>query len=924
MEHLMPTANFDSRTLSIDGKRIWVVSGSMHFQRIPRDLWEERIRTAKAAGLNTIETPIFWNLIESRPGSFDFKDNNDIKHFLSLLAKHNMYAIIRPGPFIGAGWDLGGLPAWLLNIADVKLRAPNQPFLEAVGKYFNALAKQIKTMQASVTLGGPLIMVQNESQWDCDDQLAATKYLGELARYLREAGFTVPKVNANNLWQGVEGEIDGWTGEGDMFAIMRQLKSVRPDQPTVVIDYGPLRRPIFGQHLEESVDGHTLQRQLGEIMSAGGQFNLSNFMSGTSFGFWAGQASANEPCAYAPTYDAGSLIDEHGRMTKAMGPVRRLLTFGSSFSRVLAHTEHNTPPVVIDPVVDEDAIQGHIVNQMNGSQGNVIFIFSPPKARPGTINLLLSDGSSLPVRLGSQRVHWCLTEVNLSPKHTLDYTSLCALSSTEDTLVLFGPGGAIGEVSINSSPLVVEVPKGRKPITVMHEGICVVVVSEDVVDETYMLGSEVYAGVHGLTVDGVPMPSPNGKTHTHITPDGKSKTSNTKPIDRNPPEKLPKITTGNWECAQTEEHADGTSPRYAVIPGPADLSELGTPYGYGWYKIDLKSAANGKVKFAAPQSSDRLQFFLDGESVGMIGSGPAAGDTITVNLKADSKSLVALADNTGRISGGSVMDEHKGLFGHIIEDIPFKPGKSKIVTGDPIDVLGYTTPVFGVRQGETTHHSRIQWSFKHLKKSSIYFEIPPINARLIIILNDEPIRLVGAMRRTKIELDNEAIKRGNNVLEFAIHLDSPSHEQADELAQEVLETLTKEIAFIEGANVISEKCEWSFAKWEAPSEIDFDSVSKAKLSSTGKPSWWKTTFKAPAMDLAFSLDTTGLTKGQAYINGHALGRFFASTADGKAIEPVLELAIPACWINEDANNELLIFDEHGASPAKVKLNIDRM
>ncbi len=919
----MPTTNYDSRTLSIDGKRIWIVSGSMHFQRIPHELWEDRIRTAKAAGVNTIETPIFWNLIEPRPGSYNFKDNNDIKEFLSLLAKHEMYAIIRPGPFVGAGWDLGGLPAWLLNIPELQLRAPNQPFLEAVGKYFNALAKQIKSMQASVTKGGPLIMVQNESQWDCDDQQAAPKYLGELARYLREAGFTVPKINANNLWQGVEGEIDGWTGEGDMFAIMRQLKAVRPDQPTIVIDYGPLRRPIFGQELEAPVDGYTLQRQLGEIMSAGGQFNLANFMSGTSFGFWAGQASAGEPCAYAPTYDAGALIDEHGRMTSEMGPVRRLLTFGSSFSRVLAHTENNTPPVVIDPVVDEDAIQGHIVNQMNGSQGNIIFIFSPPKAKAGTINLLLSDGSSLPVRLGSQRVHWCLTDYNISPKHTLDYTSLCALSTTEDMIVLFGPGGGVGEVSINSSPLVVEIPKGRKPVAVMHEGVCVVIVSEDVIDETFMHGSEVFVGVHGLTEDGEPIPSPNGKTHTHVTPDGNAKTTTTKYLDRDPGEKAPKIALGNWECAQTELHIDGSSPRYAVIPGPADLSELGTPYGYGWYKIDVKSLPSGKVNVVAPSSRDRIQFFLDGEPIGMIGSGPGASDSIALPLKAGSESLIALADNTGRISGGSVMDENKGLYGHLIEDTPFKPGKAKVVTGDPIDVLGYTSPVFGVREGETTHHNRLQWSFKHLKKSSIHMEIPPINARVIVLLNDEPIKLVGAMRRTTIELDDEATKRGNNVLELALHLDSPSHELADELSDEILATLTKQVKFTEGANVISEKCEWSFAKWEAPAEIDFDSVSKSKLSSTGKPSWWKTTFEAPEMDLAISLDTSGLTKGQVYINGNALGRFFSSTADGKAVEPSLNLAIPSCWINEDSNNELLIFDEHGASPSKVKLIVER-
>ena len=201
-------------------------------------------------------------------------------------------------------------------------------------------------------------------------------------------------------------------------------------------------------------------------------------------------------------------------------------------------------------------------------------------------------------------------------------------------------------------------------------------------------------------------------------------------------------------------------------------------------------------------------------------------------------------------------------------------------------------------------------------------EIPPVNARMIVVLNDEPIKLVGAMRRTVIELDDEAVKRGNNVLELAMHLDSPSHELADQLSDELLATLAKEITFTEGANVISEKGEWSFAKWEAPPEIDYDSVSKTKLGSMSNPTWWKTTFKADDLDLAISLDTTGLSKGQAYINGNALGRFFSSTQSGKSIEPSTHLSIPSCWIKKDALNELLIFDEHGASPAKVKLVVE--
>lgn len=622
----MAAVNFDSRTLSVDGKRIWIVSGSIHFQRTPRDEWAARIHAAKHAGLNTIETPIFWNLIETRPGSYDFKDNNDIRYFVQLIADAGMHCILRVGPYIGEGWDLGGLPAWLLNIPNLEVRKPNQPYLEAVGKFFNTLAKQVKDLQASVTKGAPIIMVQNEAQWNCGDPIAAKGYLGELGRYLREAGFTVPKINANNLWQGVEGDVDGWSGSGDMFGIMRQLTAVRPDQPEIVIDYGPKSRPIFAHPEPEALDGLVYQRQLAEIMCAGGQFNLSNFACGTSFGFNAGMAPVGEFNAYTPTQDSNAMLDEHGRSTPTYTGVRRLTMFASSFARVLAHTEHENPPIVIDPASDANSINGHVVMHMRGSQGSITFIFSPPKSKAGTLNLLLSDGASLPVRLGHQRVHWCMFDVNLSSSHTLDYTSLNTLTATDNALIVFGAANALGEVSINGTPMEVEVPKGRKPLVIDHEGITLIVVCDEMADETYIHENHVYVGVAGVTPDGLPIPSPNGKSHTHIDPKGIAKTHNTKYIEGYAEEKLPKVSIGNWEQAIPDEHIEGDSPRYAQIPGPADLSELGTPYGYGWYKVAIKSASAKKIKLLAPQISDRVSIFLDGEHVGIFGAGPGAVD----------------------------------------------------------------------------------------------------------------------------------------------------------------------------------------------------------------------------------------------------------------------------------------------------------
>lgn len=915
--HFMASISFDSRTLTIDGKRVWLVSGSIHFQRIARSEWAGRIRAAKQAGLNCIETPIFWSQIEARPGSYDFKDNNDIRHFVELIAQAGLYCILRVGPYVGEGWDLGGLPAWLLSMPGLELRKPNQPFLEAVGKYYSAIAKQVRDLQGSVTRGAPIVLVQNENHWFCGDPVAAKGYLGELSRYLREAGFTVPKINANNLWEGVEGDIDAWSGEGDMFGTMRQLKVVRPDQPLMVIDYGRRSRPVFAQPAPEPIDGLQLQRQLAEIMCAGGQYNLGSFASGITPGFFAGRDHRGAFGSFTQLSEANAMIDQHGRFTAAGMPVRRLNMFASSFSRVLANTEHEDPPIVIDPASDEQSINGHAVTHMRGSQGSVVFIFSPTKSKPGTLNLLLSDGSALPVRLGHQRVHWCLLGVHLSSTHTLDYTTLNAFTHTENTLVLFGPANAIGEISINTTPLEVEIPKGRKPLVVVHEGVTLVVVCDEMADETFVHNTEIYVGVGGLTSQGEPIPAEGGKTHTHIAANGIAKNHTTK-IPEGYAQRLTKLTLGQWECAIPQEHIDGTSPRYAQIPGPADLSELGTPYGYGWYRVELKNAASKKIKVSVPQMRDRVSVFLDAEHQGVLGTGPGAEVEITLNTKKGEQQLVMIADNMGRVHDGSDMTQRKGVYGHVIERNIFKPGKCTLEQGAPIDLLSVKSPIFGLRPGDTTLPDRVTWSFKHLKKSSIILELPPLPVRALVMLNDEPCTLIEPQRPGTIVLDDEATKRGINTLQIAFESNALS-ELDEEFAKAMHKLIGADAVFVEASNEISDKAAWSFAKWEPPAEIDFDIPAKGKLGNTRVPTWWKTRFASPDTRVAIDLDCSGLSKGQVYLNGHALGRYFVADASGKGVEPAYPLVIPVPWLNANAENELLIFDEHGNAPGKVKL-----
>ncbi|MBY0260811.1 MAG: beta-galactosidase, partial [Phycisphaerales bacterium] len=277
----MASITFDGQSFLLDGRRVWLVSGSIPYARVPRAHWAERILAAKHAGLNCIETPIVWARHEPRQGQFDFTGENDIREFVRLVHAAGLFCIIRPGPLVDQGFDLGGLPPWLTTADNIKLRASNQPFLEACSRYITAVAGQLRDLQVNAptpkgspagTTAGPIILLQNENGYTCgDDHLAAT-YLGELDRYYRESGFTVPIINANDLWQSVEGEIDGWTGYDDLLSHLRQLGTIRPAQPRIVIDFRVGARSAWATPAQAQKAPSSVMRRIAEVLAAGGQF----------------------------------------------------------------------------------------------------------------------------------------------------------------------------------------------------------------------------------------------------------------------------------------------------------------------------------------------------------------------------------------------------------------------------------------------------------------------------------------------------------------------------------------------------------------------------------------------------------------------------------------------------------------------------
>lgn len=153
----------DGADFLLNGEKFNIYSGAMHYFRILPEYWEDRLTKMKAAGLNTVETYVPWNLHEPKKGKFDFSGMLDIVKFVETAKKVGLYVIVRPGPYICAEWDFGGFPAWLLADENIRLRCYDILFLKHVSDYYKVLLKKLVSLQ--ITNGGNIISMQVENEY---------------------------------------------------------------------------------------------------------------------------------------------------------------------------------------------------------------------------------------------------------------------------------------------------------------------------------------------------------------------------------------------------------------------------------------------------------------------------------------------------------------------------------------------------------------------------------------------------------------------------------------------------------------------------------------------------------------------------------------------------------------------------------------
>src|SRR6478752_5239872 len=169
----------------LDGKPIQIISGEMHYPRVPREAWRDRMKMAKAMGLNTIGTYVFWNVHEPQKGHFDFSGNNDIAAFVKTAQEEGLWVILRPSPYVCAEWEFGGYPYWLENEEGLVVRSKESKYLHEYEQYIKEVGKQLAPLQ--VNHGGNILMVQIENEYGSYG--SDKEYLTINQRMFQEAGF---------------------------------------------------------------------------------------------------------------------------------------------------------------------------------------------------------------------------------------------------------------------------------------------------------------------------------------------------------------------------------------------------------------------------------------------------------------------------------------------------------------------------------------------------------------------------------------------------------------------------------------------------------------------------------------------------------------------------------------------------------------
>ncbi|MBV8865740.1 MAG: beta-galactosidase [Acidobacteriaceae bacterium] len=895
---------------AIGDRREFLLSGSCHYCRCPHELWHDRLLKLKRAGMNCVSTYVPWNFHETKEGEFNFAGDRDLAAFLGLCQELQLHAFLRVGPFICAEWENGGYPAWLNAKPRAEFRILNATVQPYVRKWFDRLVPLISPFQA--TNGGPLVMVQQENEYYWTGRTGTIEYQEFLITTLRELGIRVPITDCNGLSNIAPGSLKTLNGGG--ISDIRNLRQKFPNLPVFVSELYTGWLECWGWPSDPFPPVEVLQQQLAEMLSQQAMYSVYMFHGGTNFGFWASSSWKSDHSFITTRYFSQSAIAEGGSLTSKYFACKAAAMTGHLYRDFLCSAEPRDMPLQVSGPVRCSALKG--------SQGTLLFTqpSRPVKAvqeyrvdgqppflstiqewpsgdmaeEPGVLKL--RSGQRVPLAVPSTEPAILPFEFQLDAKTRIDLATctLFALGGRDEDRMLFvrGQAGRTGTISVNQD-VKSFVFATDHPVKLVAGGSVIVALSQELADRTWCVDGRVLVGPayigeqHGSThecwVDdntaSIHVVSPEGEQDTRHVEAARSLTSDTLPL-------------ANWKDGRSFKEIAGLGD-WQPIDTPQSVEHLGADLGYTWYSATHRSSSSRRSQLFFTAAADRIHVFQDGKRLGIWGTGAGASrDFIPVNLQAGPNRFTFLCDNMGRLSEGKC-GQLKGIYGPVYTDarmLTLDSGEWQNVTGAPRNSWEFET----YRQS----YADAAYSFSQIRLRA---SVPQAHGAILslrwmpqyawIDVNGVPagehagdLALISGLGFSQFRLDSYL---NDKITEISLTCFGPEPENVRTHVVLIAYPLTESLA------------DWRFRPWAEPA------TQGTSATNAGAPLWWECEFEKPKLLPPLFWVTQGLSKGQAFLNGRALGRYWE-------IGPQHSLYLPEPWLQP--RNRLAVFDELGNSP----------
>jgi len=879
----MPTVTYDDRSYMIDSSRIWLVSGSIHYFRVPAELWRDRLLKARRAGLNCIATYVAWNFHEPQEGQWDFTGDRDIVEFIRQAGEAGLYVILRPGPYICGEWDFGGLPGWLTTKTGIVYRTSNAAYTHYCDKFIGQALPRLADLQ--VTRGGNIVLIQNENEYFMKTMPERLNYLEFITQLFRRSGFDIPIITCNALTEPPVPEtvecVNTW---GQAVGQLKRLRLRQPGAPLLVTEFWAGWFDQWGEeHRQRGGARETARRGL-EILGCGGQYNYYMWHGGTNFAFWGSRLCRTDSSYQTTSYDYDATLAEGGGLTDKYYLTRLVNMTAGRMGRFFAASKADTPGVNTDDAPDTLNVSGPL--------GRLAVITNNGRDEIDSAMVSLPDGKRLKVSLEPFGATLVPVGLKLSEERTLDYANLMPLGEFgENILVLHGPAGWDGRVSVNGRLLRAEVPKGDEVAVHEFEGLKVVLINTDLATRTWFVDDVLVFGPAfvGETTEDV-VCGRGLKQYVLMEADGtvtRRKVKSSPPARRTPPR------LGAWKRVLVCREPVADNLQWRKIDRPRDVDHLGAHYGYLWYRVETTEPRAVRRRLFLPDCEDRATVFLNGQLLGVWGRGEGAVRTpIGASFKRGTNVLTFLADNLGRLNFGPRIGELKGLYGHVYDSRELRAKQWKVRQEDTFPkriIPRHLAYMIERLEAMPLHVAQVGITLSKVTPVHMSFTNVPHHAA--VLCNE---RTVGFFPSTGINFGDATLsselKKGRNTIKLLLWGD-------------VDLKVTSNVRFHVLTEPISQEGAWSVRPWQPP---------EAEGPTVGKdlPAWYVSRFRHKESDEPLFLHVVGARKGQIFLNRHNVGRFWN-------IGPQQDYYLPDCWLAED--NELLIFEEGGSIPSRSRL-----